>query len=83
MEEIKSFKEAFAAWHPLLTDCWATMDSLKLFFAKVGECNHPRMLLQWLDARPLCHVHIFAFIWTGQFQLLSLTYQGWFTTVRL
>jgi hypothetical protein len=31
MEEIESFKEAFAAWHPLLTDCWVTMDGLKLF----------------------------------------------------
>ncbi len=31
MEEIELFKEAFAARHPLLTDCWATMDRLKLF----------------------------------------------------
>jgi hypothetical protein len=30
-EDIKSCKEAFAAWHPLLTDCWATMDGLKLY----------------------------------------------------
>ncbi len=30
-EEIESFKEFFAAQHPLLTDCWATMDGLKLF----------------------------------------------------
>jgi hypothetical protein len=50
MEEVKSFKEAFAARHPLLTDCWVTMDGLKLFFATVQECNHPRTLLQWLDA---------------------------------
>jgi hypothetical protein len=30
-EEIKSFKQAFAVWHPLLTNCWVTMDGLKLF----------------------------------------------------
>jgi hypothetical protein len=31
MEEIDSFKAAFAARHPLLIDCWATMDNLKLY----------------------------------------------------
>jgi hypothetical protein len=30
-EKIESFKEAFAARHPLLTECWVTMDGLKLF----------------------------------------------------
>jgi hypothetical protein len=38
-EEIKSFKEAFAAWRPLLTDCWATMDSLKLFLEQSGYAD--------------------------------------------
>ena len=37
MEEIESFKEAFAAWHPLLTDCWVTMDGLKLFLQQLGN----------------------------------------------
>ncbi len=36
-EEIESFKKAFAARHPLLTDCWVTMDSLKLFLQKSGN----------------------------------------------
>ncbi len=27
-------------------------------FATVGECRHPRTLLQWLDAQPLHHVRI-------------------------
>ncbi len=36
-EEIESFKEAFAAWHPLLTNCWVTMDSLKLFLQQSGN----------------------------------------------
>jgi hypothetical protein len=37
MEEIKSFKEAFAARHPLLTNCWVTMDGLKLFLQQSGN----------------------------------------------
>ncbi len=42
-EEIESFKEAFAARHPLLNDCWATMDGLKLYLQSAG------MVLQWMD----------------------------------
>ena len=38
-EEIESFKEAFAARHPLLTDCWATMDGLKLYLQQSGNAN--------------------------------------------
>ncbi len=34
-EEIELFKEAFAARHPLLTDCWVTMDGLKLFLQQL------------------------------------------------
>ncbi len=36
-EEIELFKEAFAARHPLLTDCWVTMDGLKLFLQQLGN----------------------------------------------
>ncbi len=36
-EEIESFKEAFAARHPLLTDCWVTMDNLKPFLQHSGN----------------------------------------------
>ncbi len=31
VEEIETFKAAFAMWHPLLNDCWAMMDGLKLY----------------------------------------------------
>jgi hypothetical protein len=36
-EEIESFKEAFAAQHPLLTDCWVIMDGLKFFLQQSGN----------------------------------------------
>jgi hypothetical protein len=37
MDEIKSLTEAFAAQHSLLTDCWVTMDGLKLFLQQSGN----------------------------------------------
>ncbi len=45
MEDIESFKETFAEWHPLLTNCWVTMDGLKLFLqqpenAIIQECYY-------------------------------------------
>jgi hypothetical protein len=36
-EEIETFKAAFAEQHPILTDCWATMDGLKLYFQTAGN----------------------------------------------
>ncbi len=30
-EDIAEYKAAFMAWHPLLQDCWAMMDGLKLY----------------------------------------------------
>ncbi len=36
-EEIESFKVAFAEQHPLLNDCWATMDGLKLYLQTAGN----------------------------------------------
>ncbi len=36
-DKIKSFKEAFAAWHLILIDCWVTMDGLKLFLQQSGN----------------------------------------------
>ncbi len=38
-EEIESFKAAFAEQHPLLNDCWATMDGLKLYLQTAGNTN--------------------------------------------
>lgn len=38
-EEIESFKEAFATRHPLLSDCWATMDGLKLYLQAAGHAE--------------------------------------------
>jgi hypothetical protein len=36
-EEIETFKAAFAERHPLLTDCWATMDSLMQYLQTAGK----------------------------------------------
>jgi hypothetical protein len=36
-DEIKNFKAAFAVRHPLLNDCWATMDGLKLYLQQSGN----------------------------------------------
>jgi hypothetical protein len=38
-EDIESFKVAFAERHPLLTDCWATMDGLKLYLQSSGNSD--------------------------------------------
>ena len=38
-EKIETFKAAFAAQHPLLNDCWATMDGLKLYLQQSGNTN--------------------------------------------
>jgi hypothetical protein len=35
-EEIETFKVAFSKHHPLLNDCWATMDGLKLYLQASG-----------------------------------------------
>ncbi len=37
MDEIELFKAAFAVQHPLLNDCWATMDCLKLYLQQAGS----------------------------------------------
>jgi len=39
VEEIESFKKAFGAQHPLLNDCWATMDGLKLYLQSAGHAD--------------------------------------------
>jgi hypothetical protein len=36
-EEIEMFKAAFAEQHLLLTDCWVTMDCLKLYLQTAGK----------------------------------------------
>ena len=36
-EKIDEYKAAFAARHPLLCDCWATMDGLKLYLQQAGS----------------------------------------------
>ncbi len=38
-EDIESFKVAFAERHPLLTNCWATMDGLKLYLQLAGNAD--------------------------------------------
>jgi hypothetical protein len=34
-EDIAEYKAVFMAWHPLLQDCWATMDGLKLYLQQM------------------------------------------------
>ena len=36
-EEIKEYKAALGAWHPLLPGCWATMDGLKPYLQHSGN----------------------------------------------
>ena len=36
-EDIETFKVAFSKRHPLLNDCWATMDGLKLYLQASGN----------------------------------------------
>jgi hypothetical protein len=77
-----SFKEAFAARHPLLANCWVTMDGLKLFLQQsrnaIVQEHYYTVGRTTTTSRPY-----FAFVQTGQLQLLSLTYQSQFTTVGL
>jgi hypothetical protein len=82
MEEIESFKEAFAARHPLTTNCWVTMDSLKLFINS-PEMQSSKNATTMVGCTSTTSRPFFAFVQMGQFQLLSLTYQCQFTTVRL
>ncbi len=37
IEDINEYKAAFREWHPLLQDCWATMDGLKLYLQQSGN----------------------------------------------
>jgi hypothetical protein len=38
-QDIDSFKEVFAVQHSLLNDCWATIDSLKLYLHSAGNTD--------------------------------------------
>jgi hypothetical protein len=49
-DEISSYMSAFRERHPLLTDCWATMDGLKLHLQASGNSDHPRTFLQRVDS---------------------------------
>jgi hypothetical protein len=37
--EVETFKAAFAERHPLLNNCWATMDGLKLYLHTAGNTD--------------------------------------------
>jgi hypothetical protein len=37
MEEIETFKAAFSKRHPLLNDCWAPLDGLRLYLQASGN----------------------------------------------
>jgi hypothetical protein len=38
-EEVNKYKAAFGERHPLLHDCWATMDGLKLYLQQAGNTD--------------------------------------------
>ncbi len=56
-EEIESFKEAFAARHPLLTNCWVTMDGFKLFLQQSGN-----LIIQECYYNSWTHNHYVTFV---------------------
>jgi hypothetical protein len=62
-EEINEYKAAFGEWHPLLHDCWVTMDGLKLHLQQAGNVEIQEQFLQPLDTRPLCHFCILFLSW--------------------
>jgi hypothetical protein len=64
-EEIESFKETFAAWHPLLTDCWITMDGLKLFLQCPGM-QSSKNITTTVGCTTTTSRPYFAFVRTGQ-----------------
>jgi hypothetical protein len=80
--EIESFKAAFAEQHPILNDCWATMDGLKLYLqqAGTGEIKEP-FYNGWT------HDHyvksVFYLCPDETISIVFLMFQGWSMTARL
>ncbi len=60
-----SFKEAIAAWHPLLTNCWVTMDGLKLFLQQSRNAIvQEHYYNSWMHDHYVTSVFCFCLDWT-------------------
>ena len=80
-EKIESYKAAFAECHPLLNDCWATMDGLKLYLQAAGNSDiQVRCYNGWTHDHYVTSVFCFCPDGTIPFFLMSLDQC---TTVRL
>ena len=77
--KIESFKAAFAERHPILNNCWATMDGLKLYLQQAGQGEIQERFYRMTTTSHL----FFAFVLMGRFQLLFLMFQGRSMIVRL
>jgi hypothetical protein len=58
-KEIESFKAAFAVQHPLLNDCWATMDGLKLYLQQSAKMSLFKSSITMDGCMTTCHICIF------------------------
>jgi hypothetical protein len=59
-EEIETFKVAFAGRIPLLNDCWATMDGLKLYLQTAGNADiHEHFYNGWMHDHYVTSVFCF------------------------
>jgi hypothetical protein len=81
-KEMESFKVVFSARHPLLTECWATMDGLKLCLQQLGNADiQERYYNGWMHDHYV--MSVFCFCPDETIPIASLTYRGQFTTVRV
>ena len=65
-EKIETFKATFAGRHPLLNDCWATMDGLKLYLQQLVILISKNGII--MDGRTTTTSHpYFAFAPMGRF----------------
>ena len=79
---IETYKSAFAARHPLLNDCWATMDGLKLSLQQSGNSFIQEKYYNGWGHTTTMSLMYFVSVLMEQFQLLFLMFLDQFTTVR-
>jgi hypothetical protein len=80
-EDIERFKAAFVEGQPLLTDCWATMDGLKLYLQSSGNSDiQERFYNGWTHDHYVTSV--FCFCPDGTIPIAFSTSPDKFTTVR-
>jgi hypothetical protein len=75
VDEIESFKVAFAVRHPLLNDCWATMDDLKLYLQQAGSGEIQECFYNgWMHDHYV--MSVFCFCPDGTIPIAFLMFQG-------